>query len=196
MITKVSVLFAGIMLIAAPAWASGQQQNMEEMFKEYMEKYATPGEHHKHLERLAGKWKTTGKFWMAPDAQAIESTGTAEHKMVLEGRFLQTSYQGEFFGMPFLGLGTQGFDRYTNKYVETWMDSMGTMTMISEGACEQEGKVRTITAEFDDPMTKKRTKIRSVYRIADADHYVLEAYGLAPNGSEFKMMEINHTRSQ
>lgn len=168
---------------------------MQEQFQEYMQKYAAPGEHHQHLEMLAGSWTTRFQFWPVPGAPRMESTGRAEHKMVLGGRYLQTSYQGEFMGEPFAGMGVVAYDRYQKKYIETWVDTMSTMVMISEGTCDGTGKVRTITAEFDDPMTKNRTTVRSVYRIHDADHYTLEMYGQTPAGDEFKMVEIAHTRA-
>lgn len=180
--------------LAAQEAEQSPASSMEQQMKEYLEKYAAPGEHHKHLEMLAGTWTTATKFWPAPGAPAMESTGTAEHKMVLGGRYLQTSYQGEFAGMPFAGMGVAAYDRLLQKYVETWIDNFGTMVLVSEGTCEDGGNVRTVRAEFVDPMTQKPTTMRSVYRFTDPDHYTLEMYGPGPDGSEVKMMEIAHTR--
>lgn len=189
------LLLAGLLLaVAAPAVAQEPQPDMEAMMQEYMEKYATPGEHHQHLAMLAGQWTTVTTFWPAPGAPPMESTGAAEHKMVLGDRYLQTSYRGEFMQAPFEGMGTAAYDRYQKKYVETWIDTMGTMILVSEGYCDGSGKVRIGVADYDDPMTGKRSKMRFVYRIADADHYTLEMYGESPQGEEFKMMEISHTR--
>jgi hypothetical protein len=193
--TLAVVMILGLALAAA-ARAQESEQDFEKMMQEYMEKYALPGEHHNHLEMLAGTWTTVSRFWPAPDAPVQETVGKGEHRMVLGGRFLETSYEGEFSGMPFSGQGMAGYDRYQNKYVETWGDTMGTMILISEGQCDGEGKVRTMVADFDDPMTQRRVRMRSVYRIQDADHYTLEMYGPDATGQEYKAFELAHTRSQ
>ncbi|MFQ5724628.1 MAG: DUF1579 domain-containing protein, partial [Terriglobia bacterium] len=189
------VVVVGLLLgWAAPLRAQEQTPQMDPQMMEYLEKYAAPGEHHQHLEMLAGTWTTQATFWPAPGAPTMESTGIAEHHMVLGGRFLQTSYRGDFAGMPFEGMGIVAYDRFLNTYVETWVDNFGTMVLVSKGTCDGTGKVRTVTASFTDPMTGQPTQMRSVYRIVDADHYVLEMYAPAPDGNEYKVMEIAHTR--
>jgi hypothetical protein len=198
------VLSVTFLLAVAAAAASAQQPGaqpdaraqMEQQMQEYMQKYATPGEHHKHLEMLVGSWATQAKFWPAPGAPPMESVGTAENKMVMGGRFLLSSYQGDLGGMPFEGMGISAYDRFLGKYVETWIDSMGTMVLISEGTCDGTGKVRTTTAKFTDPMTQKPTTIRSVYRIIDPDHHNMEMYTQTPGQEEFKAMEITYTRKK
>ncbi len=170
--------------------------SMEEQMAAYLRAYAAPGEHHEHLKMLAGTWRTEGKFWPAPGAPAIESTGRAQHRMILGGRYLETTYEGEFENMSFSGRGTAGYDRYLGKYVETWVDNFGTMVLVSEGTCDGTGKVRTLVASYVDPMTQKPTTMRSVYRIQDADHYVLEMYTRSGEAPEVKTMEIAHTRAK
>lgn len=193
--TYVWTLVALTVGLAVPALAQTPEQQMPPEMQEYMEKYATPGEHHKHLEMLAGKWTTMTKFWPAPGAPVQEWAGRAEHRMVLGGRYLETSYESEFMGMAFEGRGTAAYDRYKQKYVETWIDSMGTMVMISEGTCDGTGKTRTVSAAYDDPMSGQSGKLRSVTRILNDDQYVLEMYWQPEGSEEFKMMEIAHTRA-
>ena len=36
-----------------------------------------PGEHHQHLDLLAGDWDLTIRVWASPDGEPIESAGTA-----------------------------------------------------------------------------------------------------------------------
>ena len=64
------------------------QQAMMELWK----KIGTPGEPHKLFSSLAGSWTTTSKEWMEPGKPPAESTGTAEMKMLLDGRFLYQEY--------------------------------------------------------------------------------------------------------
>lgn len=175
--------------------AQEQPQDFEQQMKEYMEKYATPAEHHQHLAKLVGRWTTRTTFWAAPGAPPQESAGTAEHHMALDGRFLLTSYKGDFMGTPFEGMGMAGYDRYKKKYVETWVDNMGTMILVSEGTCDGTGQQRSVTANFTDPMTGVDTTFRSVYRIIDENNYILELHTSLPDGGEFQLFEIAHTRA-
>ena len=192
---SIATLLALVLLAAVlPAAAQQAEQDPEAMMQEYMDKYATPGEHHKHLEMLAGQWTTASQFWPLPGAPVVESTGKAEHKMILGGRYLQTNYEGEFGGAPFAGTGMVAYDRFKQKYVETWGDTMGTMIMVSEGSCDGRGTARIMKAEFDDPMTKRRVFMRSVYRFEDAGHYTLELFGPGPDGQEYKIFTIAHAR--
>lgn len=181
-------------LLLAAVLAAQEPQDAEQQLLEYMGKYATPGEHHRHLEKLVGNWTTETTFWAAPGAPPAESTGAAEHRMILGDRFLVTSYKGNLLDMPFEGTGTAAYDRYKEKYVETWVDNMGTMVLVSEGTCDGTGKERTITAEFTEPMTGVDTTFRSVYRIVDENHYILEMYSSLSDGGEFQIFEIAHTR--
>ncbi len=189
------VVLVGLLLGWAAPLRAQEETQIDPQMMEYLEKYATPGEHHKHLEMLAGTWTTETRFWPAPGAPALESTGQAEHTMVLGGRYLQTSYRGDFAGMPFEGMGIAAYDRFLNTYIETWVDNFGTMVLVSKGTCDGTGKIRTITADFIDPMTGQPTQMRSVYRFLDPDHYVLEMYSRGPDGEEWKTMEIAHTRA-
>jgi hypothetical protein len=190
-----------VLLVFCFALAAQQEQpapptpeQMDAMMKDYMAKYGTPGEHHEHLKATEGRWKTVTKVWAAPGAPVQESKGTAVHKMVMGGRYIDVSYKGDFFGQPFEGSGRAGYDRYQKKYVDTWGDSMGTMIMVSEGTCSEGGKKRTMTAKYDDPFTGKPTVMRSVFTIQDPDRFLLEMYTQAGSDPEFKMMEIHHTR--
>ena len=191
-----TVLLAFCCTLAAQEQPQGQPtpEQFEAMMKDYTAKYGTPGEHQGHLKAMAGRWTTVAKMWPAPGAPPQESKGTATNKMVLGGRYLETSYKGNFFGAPFAGTGHAGYDRYKKKYVETWMDSMSTMVMVSEGQCSDGGKTRTMTATYDDPMTGMSTTMRSVSTMKDGDHILLEMYTKAGDTPEFKMMEIQYTR--
>ncbi|MGH9554660.1 MAG: DUF1579 domain-containing protein [Terriglobales bacterium] len=169
-------------------------EQFEAMMKDYMAKYGSPGEHQGHLKATVGRWSTVTRMWPVPGAPPEESKGTAVHKMVMGGRYLDVSSKGNFFGQPFEGSGRAGYHRYKKKYVETWGDTMSTMVMVSEGQCSNGGKTRTMTASYDDAFTGQPTVMRSVYTFQDPDHFLLEMYTKAGSVPEFKMMEIQHTR--
>jgi hypothetical protein len=84
-----------------------QEKQMDpQAMMEVYQKLATPGEPHKQLASLAGSWTTKTKEWMEPGKPPTESTGTAEMKMLLDGRFLYQEYSSQTMGQPFSGLGS------------------------------------------------------------------------------------------
>jgi len=175
--------------------AAGKQMD-EKAMMEMMAKYSTPGPEHKALEQFVGTWDTTAKMWMAPGTPPQESTGTAENKMALGGRFLEQHYEGTMMNQPFTGMGYTGYDLYKKQYVGTWMDSMGTSMMMSTGKAEPGGKTMTMTGKMDDPMDGKTKAFKETITVVDNDHHVFEMWGPDPSGKNFKWMEISYTRKK
>lgn len=86
------------MLMTSPCVANEKKQQMQidqQAMMEVWKKLATPGEPHKLFASLAGSWTTTAREWMEPGKPPTESTGTAEMKMLLDGRFLYQEYNGQ-----------------------------------------------------------------------------------------------------
>ena len=105
--------------------AQRKMTEFESMCHVYQE-LAPPGAPHKLLAGMAGTWNVKSRWWMDPGGPPMESTGNSEQKMILDGRFLQQDFSGEMMGSPFAGIGFTGYNNHTEKYVSTWMDSMGT----------------------------------------------------------------------
>ncbi len=166
-------------------------QAMMEMYK----KLAMPGEPHKLFASLAGSWTTTTKEWMEPVKPPTESTGTAEMKMLLDGRFLQQEFTGNMMGQPFSGIGIDAYDNLTKKYVTAWMDSMGTGIFMMEGTASADGKTITLKGSHPEPGGGKMTH-RAVWKIVDSNTQTFDMYGTHGRGKEMKMMEITYTRKQ
>jgi hypothetical protein len=72
------------------------------------------------------------------------------------------------------------------------MDNMSTMVMFAEGTMKD--GVCTMTAEFDDFMTGKKSSMREEFKVIDDDHHVMKIYAFAPDGTEFLSMEVAYTR--
>ena len=170
------------------------KMNMEAMTEVYR-KLATPGGPHKLLASMAGSWLTKTKCWMEPNTSPVESTGTCEQKMLLDGRFLQQEFTGEMMGSPFTGIGITGFDNHTKKYVSTWMDSMGTAIYFFEGTAGAGGRTITQESSYDDPV-RGPIKWRAVTRIVDDNTHLFEMYTTGEGSKEEKMMEITYTRKE
>lgn len=164
----------------------------ESMCAVYQE-LATPGSPHKLLEEMAGSWSVTSRWWMDPNEPPMESTGSSEQKMILDGRFLQQEFTGNMMGSPFAGIGFNGFNNHTGKFVSTWMDTMGTGIYYFEGSAGSDGKTITQTCNYDDPV-RGLLNWRSVTRIVDHDHLEFEMYTTDSSGNEGKMGEMTYTR--
>jgi len=164
-------------------------QAMMEMWK----KLGTPGEPHKLFASLAGSWTTQTKEWMEPDKPPAESTGTAEMKMLLDGRFLYQEYKGQMMGQPFTGIGIDAYDNLTRKYVSAWMDSMGTGIFMMEGTASAGGRTITLKGSHPEPGGGRMTH-RAIWKIVDNNTQTFDMWGTHEGGKEMKMMEITYTR--
>jgi hypothetical protein len=163
-----------------------------------MMKLATPSEGHKKLDVLVGTWNAKSTMWMDPDPskKPMVSEGVSEHKWVLGGRFLEQRFEGKFMDMPFSGLGYTGYDNYKKKYLGIWMDTAGTTMMYSTGTFNPSGKVLRSTSRMDDFSTGKVVTVRENLTVVSNDEVKMEMFMPAPDGKEYRMMEIVYTRKK
>jgi hypothetical protein len=183
------------MLIAAPMWAQNQPKLTPEQMAE-MEAYqkaGTPGAQHKALAASVGNYDVKMKSWNAPGEPPMESTGTATRKMILGGRVLVEDFNGTMMGMPFTGQGTTGYDNVSGKHWSTWMDSMSTGMMASQGTCDAQNAC-TYSGTYNDPVKKAPVTSRMTSRWTTPTTEVFEMYGPGKDGKEMKMMEITYTK--
>ena len=183
--------FVMLMPIAMVALAGDEKQPAMDPMAAIM-----PGEHHAHIKMLAGNFDYTIKMWMDPTQPPQESTGKRSAEMILGGRYLTEKYTGTFMGMPFEGYGTLAYDNMQKKYVGTWIDNMGTGIMISSGQCNAKDMTWTMSGEMADPMTGEMVMTRSVTKLVDPDHIMMEMYAPGADGKEMKTMEIMATRTK
>jgi hypothetical protein len=190
---SVSILTVFLLLVAAsPAEEEGEGQappDMDAMMAEFA-KLATPGPHHEHLGRLVGNWTFTSKYWGPTGGDPMETDGTMVTTWIMGGRFLQTELTTTFMDTPYQGFGIDGYDNGAKNYIAFWLDNMGTMVMQFEGMCENDGKVRTMTAKLNDPMTGQALEYRGVTTVLNDNSYLYESYALTPDGTETKQMEL------
>jgi hypothetical protein len=195
----ISVLTCVCLILSASTAPAKEKKHEKQMDQQAMmelwKKLATPGEPHKLFASLAGSWTTTSKEWMEPGKPPTESTGTAEMKMLLDGRFLYQEYNAQMMGQPFTGIGIDAYDNMTKKYVTAWMDSMGTGIFIMEGTASADGKTITLKGSHPEPDGGRMTH-RAVWKIVDDNTQTFDMYGAHKGGKETKMMEIVYTRKQ
>lgn len=180
---------------AGTAAAPDAQAQMKAQMDAYA-KLSMPGEHHKRLASLAGKWNVTGKAWMVPGQPPMDMTSTMEASWIMGGRYLVSVYKGSFMGQPFEGHGVDGYDNGSHEYFSTWVDNMGTGVMVARGTCGDPCNALTETAETVDPLSGKTMKTKSVVTFVDDNTYRMEMYlvGAGPGGQDVKEMEFTGTR--
>ncbi|EGW21514.1 DUF1579 domain-containing protein [Methylobacter tundripaludum] len=184
-----------IMLAAPVAMAKGKKAEKPmdpQAMMEVYTKLAAPGEQHKQLASLAGSWTTKTKEWMEPNKPPVESTGSAEMKILLDGRFLQQELTGQMMGQPFSGIEITAYDNLLKRYVTSWMSTMGTGIFTMEGTASTDGKTITLKGQHAEP-GGGYMKHRAIWKIVDSNTQTFDMYGTHPGGKEWKMMEMTYT---
>ena len=161
---------------------------LEFMLHKKAEAAGTPGAAHKALEPLVGNWTAEVKSWMTPGAPPTVSQATAKSTWVMNGRFVQQEFTGDFMGKPFRGVGLTGYDNTKKKYSNVWIDDMHTSMFTSEG--EGENNVITLEGNYDCPITdRKDLPMKQVLLIVSQDKHVFEMHD-PTKGSDSKTMEL------
>ena len=187
----VVLMVSAVMAKDKKAEKSMDPQAMMEVYT----KLATPGEQHKQLASLTGSWTTKTKEWIEPNKPPVDSTGSAEMKMLLDGRFLQQELTGQMMGQPFSGIEITAYDNLLNHYVTTWLSTMGTGIFMMEGTASADGKTITLKGQHAEP-GGGYMKHHAIWTIVDSNTQRFDMYGTHHGGKEWKMMEITYTRKQ
>lgn len=156
-----------------------------------------PGPMQAHLMKQAGTWTGTNTMWMAPGSESMKTEMTATITKEMDGRYTKCEYKGDMPGMgPFHGLGYNGFDNVSQKFVSTWIDNHSSGIMNGEGTLSPDGRTMTWTFEYNCPINKRPTTMRQIERYTGEDAMTLEMHGKDPkSGQDFKMMEIEMKRT-
>lgn len=171
---------------------------MDPAMMEAWMKASTPGQFHAYLKPLEGKWTYTMKARMTEEMPWNEGSGATEYSWILGGRFLTQTVKGDPSGAypAFEGFGVTGYDNAKKQYVGTWADNMTTSIMTSAGTADATGKVITMTGTYQDPVSGKEKKSRSVLKMIDADKFTFEMYESSEGVKEFKGLDITYTRKK
>lgn len=183
----------------APAASDKKAPPMDPAMQRMIE-YGTPGPEHARLKPVAGHWKVKSRFWHKPGAEPEKSEGSAHYEWILDGRILQSHFKGDMGGMPFSGIGHNGYDKVRGEYFGTWMDSMSTgMAMTGGGKYDEKTNTITDTGSFADPMTMDKNKwFRSEWALPTEKkpEMTFSMYHKDEKGAEFKSMEMVYTRAK
>lgn len=158
-------------------------------------KFAAPGEPHKKLEPFVGRWTLTVKYILQPGTAPTETTGKAEFKWAMGGRFLLEEVKTDMMGQPVEWFGIHGYDNSKKKYASAWIDNMGTAIDLMDGAWDETTKTLTYTGEFEEPGTGEKAKIKWIMKMENRDKLIVEMFEPGPDGKEFRNMEIIGSRA-
>lgn len=182
-------------VVAAPEATEPPKMTPEQMAEmEAYQKAGTPGAPHAAMAAAAGDYDIKVTSWYEPGGEPQVAGGTATRKMILGGRVMVEEVSSTMMGMPFNGQAMAGYDNVTGKHWSTWMDSMSTGMMVSEGTCDAATKACAFTGSWNDPIKKGPIKSRMTTRWTSPTTEVFEMYGLGKDGKEMKMMEITYTK--
>ena len=182
-------LFACAAIAGTGGRAMAQDADAMKKWTDYM----TPGKMHTMMAAMDGKWNEEITMWMDPSQPPMKSTATSEYKMILGGRYQQSTVTGSFSGMPFEALSVMGYDNIKKVFVNSWLDNMGTGIMTLEGPYDEATKTITLTGTETDPTTGKQMKVRETLQLIDNNTQLIAMYNVA-KGKEVKTMEIKVTR--
>lgn len=172
-----------------PAMSKEQQAMMQAM-----EKAGEVRPEHKQLDYFVGDWNATTSMFMDPKSPPQKTEGKAHSESLFGGRYLRMKFEGSYEGQTFNGEGFMGFDNTSNKFFNTWIDSMSTSFWLAYGTYDAASKSYTFRgdmADFSKPGAKMA--VRQVVHIVDPTHYTFEWYEMH-GGKEAKTLQIDYSK--
>lgn len=160
------------------------------------ESYATPGDMHKMMASWNGNWDAEITMWEKPGAPPTKTTGKTVNKMVMGGRYQESSHTATMMGMPFEGHGMLAYDNAKKVFQSTWIDNMGTGIMSLSGSWDAATKSLTLTGRSIDPGLLSEKDFKEVMTVIDDNTQSMAMFANGPDGKEMKMMEIKYSRKK
>lgn len=103
-------------------------------------------------------------------------------------------FDGEALGERYQGLGIFGYDSGARLFTTVWLDSLNTALALQKGHYLAEQNKFELTGEVYDPLLGRTKTTRSAIRVISHDSYELTMTDTAPNGAEFRSLEIRYAR--
>ena len=183
-------------LVTAQQSTPEQQKAMQQAMLEQMK----PGPEHGTLAALEGKWSMDVVYRMG-DGPVMKARGVANNRMILGGRFLQSSATSKNPMGPGLGdpdvesLALYGFDRRTKQFTILGLDTMGTYWVSAAGSRTADASIVMSGETLDDHAgSQEIRKYDMVLRVVDPDTYVTEVIFKFANRPDLKLVKVTHRR--
>ena len=181
-----------VSISVAILWASGFAIAQEE------------GEHrppkptlfHKHLKQFVGTWDAKAKSLTEPGKPPVEFRATERIRLMPGGLWLIFDYKGKMGETSFTVHGVSGYDSKKKKFVSSWIDSRMDILTVSEGTCNEAGKVFTMVYELPNPHGGEPTTMKHVSQVTGADMRTLTYLVKMPDGKFMKVGTVEYTRKK
>jgi len=156
--------------------------------------FPQPTTAHRILAKDVGTWDAQVKVWPIPGAEPFVSKGVETNELLRGGMWLVSRFEGEYFGAPFTGVGTFGYDPAEKRYVGTWIDTISPYPMITKSNYDPKSQTMTGTSEVREPQNGEKYSASMTTRYSDDGSRVMEMRRQSKDGQEWKMMEIFYKR--
>lgn len=165
----------------------------DDMMAAYMA-LGEPGDKHEDLTRFVGSWEAKTRFAMDPQNPEVwtEGEGSCEIELIMDGRFIRSEFSSDFTGVPFTGVGYNGYDNGRQSHVATWIDSLSTSITSLKGTDNKDGDIEMTGMSFAPGIGEYQ--MRMVYAWEDDDTWSQTFYDQQPDGSWFNSGSITYTR--
>ncbi|MBA2117171.1 DUF1579 family protein [Bremerella alba] len=145
------VALVSIATAEEPATSSADSLDSAAM-EAVMAKLGAPGEPHKHLQAMVGKYKTTSNWILPGKGEESVDEGTAEFKSILGGRFVTQEFTSTYNGQPMEGFGILGYENAEQNFVGIWIDNMSTHILHTVGQLDEKTGVMTEKGTCSSPI--------------------------------------------
>ena len=186
--TAVITLFILTNFLGSDAYS----QNKPKVDLEQYMKLTNPGPQHEILFPLEGSWKVT---WVQnpPKGEEILGLGTAEVKLILQGRYLEIDELRTMMSAHIEARRFIGYDNRKQKYFTIMIDELGTYSTYAEGDYDSVKKQINLFGVDDDPLLDKKTPIRIQITFERENKFTFIMF-VNEKGKEFKTMEVRYIR--
>ncbi|MEM1448887.1 MAG: DUF1579 family protein [Planctomycetota bacterium] len=133
----VLVAFGGAVAASSLSPATFQHGASQESDTE--DAFQRPAPEHVEMLKAVGEWEGL-LTWSFPGMPSGESRAT-ETIRALGPYHTVASFQSQFGGAPYEGLGVMSFDPATGELMNTWSDSMTPATLLMRGTLDDESRV-------------------------------------------------------
>lgn len=151
---------------------------------------------HEVIAQFEGDWVYHTKMWWDQAAPPAEVEWAGPARMIMGGRFLEMSAEGEMMGMPWQGRYMLGYDNVRSLFHLTAFSTMDTSVQTLWGSIDREGKVLTFIGDMNEPMTGEIAKAYKIsWTIDSEDRWTQRVYEII-YGEPFVVMETVATRAE
>lgn len=181
------------------------QEDMAAMLAQ-AERFTAPGPEHAFLGLLVGEWDVESRFTMM-GANAPAQPGKAVTRWKIEGRVIESEYEGQLMGMPLEQFSIMGYDRMKQSFVWTGCNSSDTAMNHAEGDMTPDGNALVLWGTLDEYLTGEHDKmVKYVHHFrgqrgedgawSSIDGMTLEVHDMAIGLENTKVLEFTYTRAE